>query len=109
MADVQKVLGQSIPSLATLTALYTVPGATSTIVSTLKICNQSVLPTTFRVSIAVAGAANEAKQYVYYELPLAGYDSFALTEGWTLATTDVVRVQSESGNVSFTLFGVEVT
>ena len=109
MADTPKVLGQSIPAAATLTTLYTVPGATSTVLSTLKVCNQSAQPTTFRVSIAVAGAADTPKQYVYFEVPLAGNDSFSATEGWSLAATDVVRVQSANGLVSFNLFGVEVT
>lgn len=109
MADTSKVLGQAIPAAATLTTLYTVPGATSAVVSTLKACNQSPSQTTVRVSVAVAGAADTAKQYLYYELPIAGYDSFSATEGWTMATTDVVRAYSTNGLVSFNLFGVEVT
>ncbi len=109
MADTVKVLGQSLPAAATLTNLYTVPAATSTVISTLMVCNQSALPTTVRVSIAVAGAADITKQYVYYELSVAAYDSFAVTAGWALQTTDVVRVQSANGQTSFNLFGVEVT
>lgn len=109
MADAPKVLGQSIPAAATLTTLYTVPALTSTVMSTIKACNQSPNATTFRVSVAVAGAADTAKQYLYYDVPLAGNDSFSATEGWALTTTDVVRVQAENGLVSFNLFGVEVT
>jgi hypothetical protein len=109
MADAPKVLGQSIPAAGTLTTLYTVPGATSTVVSTLMACNQSLAATVIRVSIAVAGAADTAKQYVYYDLPLAGLDTFAVTAGWALATTDLIRVQAANGNVSFNLFGVEIT
>lgn len=105
--DNAKVLGQSIPVAATLTDLYAAP--ISAVISTLKVCNQDANPTTFRVSIAVAGAADATKQYVYYDVPIDGNDSFSATEGWTLGPADVVRVRSASGLCSFNLFGVEVT
>jgi hypothetical protein len=106
VAETYKSLGQAIPAAATLTTLYTVPAATNTVCSTIKACNQSTA-TTIRVSIAVAGAADATKQYVYYDLPLAANDTYSATEGWALQATDVVRCQSASGNVSFNLFGVE--
>lgn len=109
MADVAKVLGQSIPAAAVLTTLYTVPGATSAVVSTITACNESASEVKIRVSVAVAGAADEAKQYIYYDLPIAAKDNFSATQGWTLATTDVVRCYSDNGAVAFNLFGVEVT
>lgn len=108
MADAFTVLAQTLPAAATLTDSYTVPASTSVVVSTIKVCNQSVA-TTFRISVAVAGAANEAKQYIYYDLPLAANDVYSATEGWTLATTDVIRVQSASGAVSFNIFGAKIT
>lgn len=109
MADVQKVLGQAIPALGVLTTLYTVPGATSAVVSTITICNQQNAATTVRLSVALGGAADEAKQYLYYELPLQAYDSFSLTQGLTVATTDVIRGYSGNGLVSFNIFGIEIT
>ena len=108
MTDTAKVLGQSIPAAGTLTTLYTVPAATSAIVSTLTACNQSATATTIRVSIALAGAADTAKQYIYYDLALAANDNFSATQGWTLATTDVVRCYSANGLVSFNLFGAQI-
>lgn len=108
MAETYKVLGQLQPAAATLLALYTVPAATSAVCSALKACNQGAA-TVIRVSIAKAGAADATLQYVYRDLPIAANDTFSATEGWTLATTDVVRCYSLSGNVSFNLFGVENT
>lgn len=109
MTDTVKILGQAIPAAAVLTTLYTVPAATSTTVSTLSACNELASATTIRVSLAVAGAADALSQYVYYDLPLAANDNFSATQGWTLATTDVVRCQSANGAVAFSLFGVQVT
>lgn len=107
--DTAKVLGQAYPAAATLTAAYTVPATGRAVVSTLKACNRDSSPTAIRVSIAVANAADEAKQYVYYDLPLDANDTFAATEGWTLGPGDVVRCYSANGLVAFNLFGVEIT
>ncbi len=109
MADTFKVLGQSKPSATTLTDIYTVPGATSTTVSTITVCNQSSTATSFRISIAPAGAADATSQYIYYDVAIAGNDTFACTAGFTLATTDKIRVYNTLATLSFSVFGVEVS
>lgn len=109
MADTLKVLGQATPAAA-LTTLYTVPAATSTTVSSVVICNRSAGSLPFRLSVAVAGAADATKQYLYFDEPVAANDTFIATIGITLATTDVVRCYGDAGsNLSFNLFGVQVT
>ena len=109
MADALLVLGQSYPAGGTLTTLYTVPGATSVASSSLMVCNQSSSPAKVRVSVAIAGAADTAAQYIRYDSPLLGNEARTIVAGMTLATTDVVRVYSDTGTVSFVLFGVQVT
>lgn len=104
-----KVLAQLSPSASTLTALYTVPAATSTVVSSLTFCNQNATVVNVRVSVAVAGAADDPKQYLYYKLPCGAFDTFIATVGLSLATTDVIRCYSDTANVSFSAFGVEIT
>ena len=51
MATTYKVLGQSNPAATTATTLYTVPSATSTVISTITICNQAATAATFRVAV----------------------------------------------------------
>lgn len=109
MAQTYKVLAQSNPLAATLTDAYTVPGATSAVISTVVITNRSGTATTFRISIAVAGAADDNKQYISYDAPIAGNDTIAITIGATLATTDVLRVYATLATLSFAAFGVENT
>ncbi|MDI6785118.1 MAG: hypothetical protein QMD92_00255 [bacterium] len=105
----QKVLGQSAPAAATLTALYTVPASKYAVVSSITVCNRSAASTVFRVSVAVAGAADDSKQYLYYDLNIPGNDTFIATVGITLAATDVVRVYATLATLSFSLFGTEET
>lgn len=109
MAEARKVLAQLNPGAASLTTLYTVPGSTEAIASTLTIANRSGTATSFRVSVAVGGAGDSVEQYLYYDIPIGGNDTFAATLGITLATTDVVRVYATLATLSFNLFGVELT
>lgn len=109
MAETLKVLGQSAPNATTETDLYTTPGATSSVVSSLVVCNRSATQTTFRVSVSVAGAATANKDYLYYDVTIAGNDTFAATLGITLAATDKIRVYAGAATLSFHAYGTEVT
>ena len=109
MTTTYKVLDQTRPSATTLTNAYTVPGATSTVVSSLSITNTSATPTRARVSIAIAGAGDALSQYIYYDLEIPGNDTFIATIGATLAATDVVRVYATLATLTFQIFGSEIT
>jgi hypothetical protein len=108
MATTYKVLGQSSPAANTDTDLYTVPAATSTVCSTLAICNRSN-SSICRVAVRPAGAAIENKHYIVYDTTVDPNDTLFFTLGITLATTDVITINSSSGNVSFSLFGSELS
>lgn len=109
MTDTLKVLAQSNPLATTLTDAYTVGSGKSAVVSTLVVCNRSSSSRTFRVSVAIAGAANANSQYLYYDVTIEGNSTFTATLGITLAATDVVRVYASTTDLTFSLFGVEVT
>jgi len=109
MPTTYKVLGQSAPAATTPSDLYTVPAATQAVSSSIIICNRSATADSFRVSIAVAGGVTANKDYLYYDVAIGGNDTFIATIGITLATTDVVRVYSTNGTLSFTLSGSELT
>ena len=109
MADTLKVLGQSAPAATTLTDIYTVPAATSAVVSCINVCNRAAAPDTFRVSVAPAGAADANAQYLVRDMSIAANDTIPLVLGITLATTDKVRVYGGTANLSFSVFGTEIT
>jgi hypothetical protein len=109
MSSTHKVLGQSNPSAATLTDAYTVPSVTEAIVSSVTVTNRSAAATSFRLSIAVAGAADSNEQYISYDVPIAGNETKSFTLGVTMATTDVFRVFATLATLSFNIFGVEIT
>lgn len=108
MATAYKVLGQNTPSANTLTTLYTVPSSTSTVVSTLSICNTTTNDTNVDIAICPANVTANTEQYIVKNCLVSQSDSVFLTLGVTLATTDTIRVFATVANVSFNAFGSEV-
>lgn len=108
MASDYGVLGQSNPSATTLTDVYEVPTGKRAIVSSLILCNRSATPTTYRLSVAPGGAANDAEHYLAYDAPLAANEVWGWTVGLTLGEGDIVRVYVDDATVSLSIFGEEL-
>lgn len=109
MATTYKTLGQSAPSATTSTDLYTVPAATSAIVSTVVIANRAATAATFRLSQSKLGAALANADYLAYDVTIQGNSFITLTLGITMATTDKLRVYASTANLSFNAFGTELS
>ena len=109
MPTTYKVLGQSNPSATTATTLYTVPAATSTVVSTIVIANLAATSATFRIAVRVGGATLANQHYVAYDVSVGANDSTALTLGLTLAATDVITVYASTANLVFNAYGSEIS
>ena len=100
---------RSNPSAATLTTLYTVPASTQGLISTLTICNRSATPTSFRIAVRPLGASIDDSHYLYYDVAIAGNDTFSFTIGAALIATDVVSVYATLATLTFTAFIQEFT
>jgi hypothetical protein len=109
MTIAYRVLGQINPTANTLTTAYTVPAATSTIVSTIAICNQNAAATAFSIAVQPKGGAVSAASYINYNTPLPGNDTITLTIGMTLGNTDVISANCFSNYVSINVFGSEIS
>ena len=108
MATNYKVLGQANPAATTATTLYTVPSATSAVVSTIAVCNQGGSSATFRVAIRPAGATLAAQHYIAYDSTVTANNTTFITIGVGLATTDVITVYASNTSLSFSAFGTEI-
>lgn len=108
MAINYKVLGQLAPGATTLSTLYTVPANTQAVCSTLAICNRSET-SSYRVAVRPGGAAISNEHYIVYDNWVNGSDTVFLTIGVSLGANDVVSVYSSSANLSFSLFGSEIS
>ena len=109
MPTTYKVLGQSNPSATTNTTLYTVPSATSAVVSSITVSNLGSSAATYRIAIRPAGASIANQHYLAYDITIAALDTIALTLGVTLATTDVITVYASTGTMAFAAYGSEIS
>ena len=109
MPTTYKVLGQVEYDGSGEDTLYTVPASTQSVCSTLAVCNKSSSNQTFDVRIKVNNAADNDKQYLIFEAPVLAKDTLFITIGVTLGAGDVVTVKSSSADVTFQLFGTELT
>ena len=107
MADSLKVLGQLDPAATTTTVLYTVPDMTQTTISSIVAANRTGSAITFRLSVHVAGAGADDKQFLYYDKSVAANDSLAIVIGITLNQADVLKVYTSAVDMSFNVFGCE--
>lgn len=69
------------------------------------ICNQGAA-TTVSLSHAIGGEADVVKHYKLSDFPLGAAES-KITARFQLRAADVLRVKSVSGQVSFTVNGIE--
>jgi glucose-6-phosphate dehydrogenase assembly protein OpcA len=109
MATAYKVLGQVAPSATTATTVYTVPAATSAVVSSIAVCNRAGTAATFRLSVRPDGASLANQHYLTYDAALDANDTIILTIGVTMDATDVLEGYASSGDLTFHAYGSEIT
>lgn len=109
MPTTYKVLAQSAPAATTAVTLYTVPAATQAVVSTVVVANRATTAATYRVAVRPGGVALANQHYVAFDVTVGASDSTTITIGITLAATDVVTVFASTANLSFNLFGSEIS
>lgn len=110
MATTYKVLAQSAPSTASNTSIYTVPSSTSTVVSTVTVCNRSASSVQYRIAVKpTAGTTLANEHYIAYNATVAAYDTVCLTLGLTLAENNNLVVFAGSNTLTFNVFGSEVS
>lgn len=104
-----KVLGQSAPAATTNTTLYTCPSVTQVVSSSIVICNRGAAAATFRVAVRPNAAALANEHYVFFDSPILGNETISVSIGLTIDAADLVVVFASSADLTFSLFGSEIT
>ena len=107
MAEVIKRLGTTTATAATNVFDNGATASTYTVVSSIVICNTSSTAYTYNVSTSATTGTHGA--YIASGATVAGNDTVALTQGWTLGATDVIRCYAGAATLTFVAFGVELT
>lgn len=103
-----KVLGQVATAATTDTTLYTVPSATQVVVSSIVVCNRGSAAT-YRIALRPNGATLANEHYLAYDVTVAASDTVPLTLGITCDAADVFTVRASTANLTFQIFGSEIT
>ena len=109
MANAYKVLGQVAPSATTDTTLYTVPAATEAVISTIVVANRAAADATYDIAIRPDGDTLANEHYIAKTVTVGASDSTTITLGLTLNAADVVTIQASNADLSFNIFGSEIT
>ena len=112
MATTYKQLGAAAGNgtIGTGAQLYAASGTagTSTVVSSIVICNTSSTAATYSIAINTAANTYAAGRYVVYQATIAGNDTVALTLGLVLDPTNrYLNVSSSANTVNFSAYGAE--
>ena len=107
MATIYKILGQTTGSLSD-TNLYTVPIGSTSVISTITVCNTTGSALTYRVAAIPSGSTLANRHYIAYETNIGANDTTALTLGITLASEDMLNIYG-SGSLAFSVFGSQIT
>ena len=109
MATTYKILGRKASAATTMEELYAVPSSTSTVVSTITVCNRASAARTYRIALKPATATTLATEhYIAYDVTIAANDTVALTMGLTLATGNSIQVYASAADLTFQAFGSEI-
>lgn len=115
MPTAYKILGQTLPTANVLSNVYVVPTSTSAIISTITICNQSAANANVDIVIRPVNEALANKHYIMENVQIPRADTLIMSPGITLNAAVIVAVNNAvatgetAANVSFNVFGVELT
>ena len=108
-----KILGQVNPSANTQSNVYVVPAATEAVINSLTIANQGTSNVSYSVivmpSSEVATPASNGKYFLIRGSSMPGGDTATLTLSLTLPAGAVLAANTNSGSLSFSAFGVEIS
>lgn len=104
-----KVLAQSAPSATSNTDIYTVGAGKQSVISTITVCNRGSSAATYRIAVRPDAATLASSQYIAYDVTVAANDTTGLTWGVTLDASDVITVYASNTNLTFSVFGSEIS
>jgi hypothetical protein len=73
------------------------------------VANRSATARTYRIAIRPAGATLANQHYIAYDVTVGASDTTPLTLGITLTATDVITVYASTADLSFGIFGSEIS
>ena len=113
MPNTYKILGQVNPSANTQSNVYVVPAATSAVINSVQIANQSATNSSYSLmvfpSAEFSTPASNGKYFIIRGATIPASDAATLTLSLSLPAGAILAANTNSGSLSFSAFGVEIT
>ena len=113
MANTYKILGQLNPSANTQGNVYVVPAATSAVINSIQIANQTAVNASYSLIVMptaeFASPASNGKYFIIRGGAIPASDAATLTLSLSLHAGAIFAANTNSANLSFSAFGVEIT
>jgi len=109
-----KRLGAIVPSANTQTNVYVVPESTEAVLSTVTVCNQTAVNTSYSLMYFDESEFNTAENAPSSSFLIRGAvvpaaDTIVLTMGLTANANAIISCNATGSDISFSIFGSEIT
>ena len=109
MAQSYKILGQVNPSANTLSNVYVTPNSTEGVVNSIIIANQYTDNASFSLVVRPIDETLDDKHYIVRGCVVPGSDTLTMTLSLTLQGDVILAANTNSPNLSFGAYGVEIS
>lgn len=109
MAQSYKILGQVNPTANTLSNVYVTPNSTEGVVNSIIIANQNTSNASFSLVVRPIDESLGDKHYVVRGCVVPGSDTLTMTLSLTLQNNVILAANTNSPNLSFGAYGVEIS
>lgn len=109
-----KKLGAVVPTANTQANVYVVPASTEAVLSTITICNQSTVNTSYSLMYFYAdefasGSSAPSRCFLVRGAVVPAADTIVLTMGLTANADSIISCNATGSDISFSAFGSEIT
>jgi hypothetical protein len=112
MPNALKILGQLNPTANTQGNVYVVPASTAAVINNITVANQSAANASYSIIVMPSGGYSATAANTYFVVRggvVPASDTALLSLGLTLPTGTVLAANTNSGSLSISAFGVEIS
>ena len=112
MANALKILGQLNPTANTQGNVYVVPASTAAIVNNITVANQTAANVAYSIIVMPSGSFSATAANTYFIVRggvVPASDTATLSLGVTLPAGAILAANTNSGSISISAFGVEIS
>ena len=112
MANALKILGQLNPTANTQGNVYVVPASTAAIVNNIIVANQTAANVSYSIIVMPSGSFSATAANTYFIVRggiVPASDTATLSLGVTLPAGAILAANTNSGSLSISAFGVEIS